>query len=138
MQSVKSKLFLLDYEATIGPSIAILNKSIMESGFNIGVKSAESRKKRRDGALENNMGNIIESDSVDIKEKFLVEETSFNYGKDGVLTEFENSDQENTDDDILLDKPVVFSSPLKNLVNISVRKSFALNIGLDNVVKKSA
>ncbi|KAG9294112.1 hypothetical protein G9A89_021471 [Geosiphon pyriformis] len=40
------------------------------------------------------------------------------------------------DDDILLDGPVVFLLPLKNLVNISVRKSFALNISLDNVVGK--
>ncbi|KAG9293943.1 hypothetical protein G9A89_019281 [Geosiphon pyriformis] len=101
-----AELFLLDYEATVGPSIAVLNKSIMKSGFNIGVKSAESKKKRKDDALEDNIGNrkftavkvsgdcswssetgdTTESDSVDMEEKFLVEETSFDYGEGGVVT----------------------------------------------------
>ncbi|KAG9302152.1 hypothetical protein G9A89_020586 [Geosiphon pyriformis] len=152
----------------------------MEPGFNIGVKSAESRKKKRGNALENNIGNrkfttakvssghswgsetgdTTESDSVDIKEKFLVEETSIDYREDGILAG-RNLEQipksskiltkkalskplrkidflGNDSDDIFLNKPVVFPPPLKKLVNVFVRKSFALDIGLDNVVGKSA
>ncbi|KAG9293884.1 hypothetical protein G9A89_019222 [Geosiphon pyriformis] len=136
----------------------------MESGFNIGVKLVESRKKKKSDVLENNIGSetgdTTESDSVDMEEKFLVEKTSFDYGKDGVLTSgdlkqtFKSSKiltkkalgkplgkidfLNNNDDNILLDKPLVLPLPLKNLVNVSVKKFFTLNIGLDNVVRKSA
>ncbi|KAG9286973.1 hypothetical protein G9A89_001211 [Geosiphon pyriformis] len=152
----------------------------MEPSFNISVKSVESRKKRRDGVLENNIGNrkfaaakvlsshfwgsatsdTTESDSVDMKKECLVKETSFNYGDSGAFAG-ENSEQTpksskiltkrvlekplrkinflgDNIDNIFLDKSVVFSPLLKNLVNISVRKSFALDISLDNVVEKSA
>ncbi|KAG9300565.1 hypothetical protein G9A89_000435, partial [Geosiphon pyriformis] len=44
----------------------------------------------------------------------------------------------NNIDNILSDKSVVLLSLLKNLVNVSVKKSFALDISLDNVVGKSA
>ncbi|KAG9290295.1 hypothetical protein G9A89_022271 [Geosiphon pyriformis] len=152
----------------------------MEHGFNIGVKSAKSRKKRRSGALEDNIGNkklaaakapsgcswgsktgnTTESDSVNMKEKFLVEKTSFDYRKDSILTgrDLEQTPKSskiltkkalgkplrkidflgNDSDNILLDKPVVLPPLLKNLVNVSVRKFFALDISLDNVVGKSA
>ncbi|KAG9299722.1 hypothetical protein G9A89_013082 [Geosiphon pyriformis] len=152
----------------------------LESIFNIGVKSAESRKKRRGGVLEDNIGNkkfaaakvssghswgsetgdTIESDSVDMEEECLVEETSFDY-RDGGAFAGEKSEQmpkslkiltkrafgkplrkidflDNNIDDILLDKPVVLPLSLKNLVNVSVRKFFVLNISLDNVIRKSA
>ncbi|KAG9300604.1 hypothetical protein G9A89_005204 [Geosiphon pyriformis] len=102
--------------------------------------------------------NTTKSDSIDMKEKFLVEETSFNYEKNGALTS-EDSEQtpksskiqtkkalskplgkinflDDNGDDILLDKSVVLPFPLKNLVNVSVRKSFALNIGLNKVAGK--
>ncbi|KAG9285605.1 hypothetical protein G9A89_009245 [Geosiphon pyriformis] len=65
-----SKPFLHDYEATVGPSIVVLNKSIMEPGFNI--SNSET-------------GNTTESESVNIKEKFLVKKTSFDYGEDGII-----------------------------------------------------
>ncbi|KAG9302918.1 hypothetical protein G9A89_022335 [Geosiphon pyriformis] len=152
----------------------------MESSFNISVKSAESKKKRRSDALKDNIGNrkftatkvpsshswgsktddIIESDSVNMEKKFLVEETSFDYGEGDI---FAGEDLEQTpkslkiltkralgkplgkidflgndSDNILLDKSVVLPPPLRNLVNISVKKSFAIDIGLDNVVGKSA
>ncbi|KAG9288121.1 hypothetical protein G9A89_017716 [Geosiphon pyriformis] len=152
----------------------------MEFSFNIGVKSAESRKKRRGGALKDNIGNrkfvvakvlsshswslkasnTTESDSVDMEEKCLIEETSFDHGDDRAFAR-ENSEQtpkslkiltkralgkplgkinflDDNINNILLDKSVVLFSPLKNLVNISVRKSFALDISLDNIVRKCA
>ncbi|KAG9291983.1 hypothetical protein G9A89_017882 [Geosiphon pyriformis] len=161
-----TRLFL----TTIGPSIAVLNRFIMKPSFNIGVKSAKSRKKRRGGALEDNIGNrkfaaakvssghswssktsdTTKSNSVDMEEKCLVEETSFDHGDSGAFAG-ENSEQTpksskiltkrvlekplgkinflgNDLDDILLDKSVVLFSPLKNLVNVSlmiVRKLFS-------------
>ncbi|KAG9286494.1 hypothetical protein G9A89_014660 [Geosiphon pyriformis] len=92
---------MLDYKATIGPSIAVLNKSIIEPSFNIGVKSAESKKKRRSGVLEDNIGNkkftaakvssshswssetgnTTEFNSVNMEKECLVEETSFDFGE---------------------------------------------------------
>ncbi|KAG9307490.1 hypothetical protein G9A89_017320 [Geosiphon pyriformis] len=151
----------------------------MEPGFNIGVKSAESRKKRRDGVLEDNIGSrklaaakmlsshswgfetddTTESDSVDMEKECLVEETSFDHGNGGAFAG-EKSEQisksskiltkkalgkplkkinflGNDIDNILSDKPVVLSPLLKNLVNVSVRKFFALDISLNNVVRKS-
>ncbi|KAG9297365.1 hypothetical protein G9A89_009449 [Geosiphon pyriformis] len=40
------------------------------------------------------------------------------------------------DNDIFLNAPVFFSLPLKNLVNVSVKKNFALDIGLNKVAEK--
>ncbi|KAG9294840.1 hypothetical protein G9A89_008532 [Geosiphon pyriformis] len=120
----------------------------MESGSSISIKPSSKT------------GNTIESDSVDIKEKFLIEKTSFNYGKDDIFTGG-NSEQtlksskiqtkrtlgkllgkidflDNDDNDVLLDNLVVFSSPLMNLVNVLVRKFFAMNIKLDKVAGKSS
>ncbi|KAG9302032.1 hypothetical protein G9A89_021076 [Geosiphon pyriformis] len=151
----------------------------MEPSFNIGVKSAEFRKKRKGGVLENNIGNrkfaaakvsnscswdsetsdTTESDSVDIEKECLIEKTSFDYEDSRAFAE-ENSEQilkslkiltkkalgkplgkinflDDDIDNIFLDKPVVFPPPQKNLVNVSVRKFFALDISLDNVVKNS-
>ncbi|KAG9299197.1 hypothetical protein G9A89_013845 [Geosiphon pyriformis] len=56
-------------------------------------------------------GNTTESDSVDIEEKFLVEETSFNYGKSDILAALGKPLEKidflgNDDNDILLDKSV--------------------------------
>ncbi|KAG9286756.1 hypothetical protein G9A89_012306 [Geosiphon pyriformis] len=93
---------------------------------------------------------------VDMEKECLVKETSFDYGKGGTFTgrdsdhtpkssktqtkraldkplrkiNFLNDD----DNNIFLDKPVVLPPLLKNLVNISVHKSFALDIGLDKVI----
>ncbi|KAG9289004.1 hypothetical protein G9A89_015553 [Geosiphon pyriformis] len=41
-------------------------------------------------------------------------------------------------DDAFLDVPLVFPPPLKNLVTVSVRKFFAMNIGLNKVAGKSS
>ncbi|KAG9295881.1 hypothetical protein G9A89_006620 [Geosiphon pyriformis] len=137
----------------------------MESGSNVGVKPVEFRKKKRGGALKDSIGNkkitammpsghfwrsktgnTTKSDSVNMEEKFLVKKTSFNYGESSAFTS-ENSEQtpkrkidflSDDGNDIFLDKLVVFSPLLKNLVNVSVRKSFTLDISLDNVVGNSA
>ncbi|KAG9297753.1 hypothetical protein G9A89_011268 [Geosiphon pyriformis] len=152
----------------------------MEPGFNIGVKSAESRKKKKGGVLEDNIGNkkfiaakvsssyfwdsktgnTTKSDSVDMEEECLVEEISFNHGDDKAFAG-ENLEQtpkslkilikkilgkplkkinflDDDINDIFLDKPVVFPPSFKNLVNVSVKKSFTLNINLENIVGKSA
>ncbi|KAG9286677.1 hypothetical protein G9A89_012227 [Geosiphon pyriformis] len=105
-------------------------------------------------------GNITESNSVNIKEECLVEETSVDYGKRSLFIEgnssqtpkdprlvtkkaldmllekinFLNNDDNN---DIFLNIPVVLSPSLKNLVNVSVWKSFAMNIELDKMARKS-
>ncbi|KAG9287247.1 hypothetical protein G9A89_008877 [Geosiphon pyriformis] len=77
---------------------------VKSSGSESGFKAVLSRKKRRGGVLENNAGaeegsakvqsgrswgsetgDTTESDSVDMEEECLVEETSFDYGEGGVL-----------------------------------------------------
>ncbi|KAG9292063.1 hypothetical protein G9A89_017963 [Geosiphon pyriformis] len=125
----------------------------MESGSNVGVKLVEFKKKRRSGALEDSVGNRKIVAITDMEEKFLVKETSFDYGEGSAFTG-RNSEQtpkslkiqtkralgkllgkidflSNNDNNIFLDKSVILSSPLKNLVNVSVHKSFALDIGLN-------
>ncbi|KAG9295837.1 hypothetical protein G9A89_009066 [Geosiphon pyriformis] len=111
------------------------------------------------GFWESEARDTTKFDNIDIEEKFLVEETSVDYGERDFLEEKNNNqtpkkpkivtkqalgkllDKINflgsNDNNILLDGPVVFPPLLKNLVNISVRKSFALDINLDNVVGKS-
>ncbi|KAG9295669.1 hypothetical protein G9A89_002987 [Geosiphon pyriformis] len=153
----------------------------MKPNFNIGVKSAESRKKRRSGVLEDNIGNrkfaaakmssdhswssktsdTTKFDSVDMEKECLVEKTSFDFGENGatVNRDLEQTpkslkiqtkkafgkllgkinflgDNDNDNDDIFLDKPVVLPPSLENLINVSVKKFFALDISLDNVVRK--
>ncbi|KAG9298883.1 hypothetical protein G9A89_015904 [Geosiphon pyriformis] len=105
-------------------------------------------------------GDITEPNSVNIEKECLVEETSFDYGdsKAFIGEDLEQTPKSlktitkrvlgkllgkinflgNGNDDILLNKPMVFPPLLKNLVNVSVRKFFALDISLDNVIEKSA
>ncbi|KAG9307301.1 hypothetical protein G9A89_017129 [Geosiphon pyriformis] len=95
-----------------------------------------------------------------MEEEYLVEETSLDYGEKGVLTNRDhnstpkrpsiittkalgkplgkiNFSGHNDNDNVLLDTPLELPSPLKNLFPVSVRRSFALDIGLDKVIKKS-
>ncbi|KAG9301547.1 hypothetical protein G9A89_008399 [Geosiphon pyriformis] len=81
-----------------------MKKTLKNSGSDTGFKFVKSKKKRRNGVLEDGtsnrkisaeklgshlwsfeIGNTTESDSVDMKEECLVEETSFDYGKNSVL-----------------------------------------------------
>ncbi|KAG9288445.1 hypothetical protein G9A89_015651 [Geosiphon pyriformis] len=106
-------------------------------------------------------GNTTESKSIDMEKECLVEETSFDFGKGSALAGG-NHDQTPTslkvktkkalgkplrkidfskksdDNSILSDAPLELPSPLKNLVNVLVRKSFALDIGLDKVASNSS
>ncbi|KAG9296126.1 hypothetical protein G9A89_011979 [Geosiphon pyriformis] len=105
-------------------------------------------------------GDITESESINMEKECLVEETSFDYGENGAIAD-EKHDQTpkepgtitktalgkplkkinfsnlDVDDNVLLDAFLKLPSSLKNLVLVSVRKSFALDIGLDKVVEKS-
>ncbi|KAG9286714.1 hypothetical protein G9A89_012264 [Geosiphon pyriformis] len=101
-------------------------------------------------------GNTTKSDSVDMEEEYLVEETSFDYGDDKALT---GGDSEQTpksskiltkkalgkplgkinfldkdSNDILLDILLTLPLFLKTLVDVPVRKSFVLDIGLDKII----
>ncbi|KAG9286845.1 hypothetical protein G9A89_012395 [Geosiphon pyriformis] len=90
---------------TIGCSIAVMKKTAKVSGSNNGFRPVLSRKKRRGGILKNGSGgekvgskvqnsclwssetgDTTESNSINIEKKCLIEETSFNYGKDSALT----------------------------------------------------
>ncbi|KAG9284124.1 hypothetical protein G9A89_022898 [Geosiphon pyriformis] len=141
-----------------------MKKTTKDSGFNDGFRSVLPRKKKRSGILENGSGgsetgDTTESESIDMEKKCLVEETSFNYGKGSAFV-VGNPNQTPTgskirttkmlskplgkinfllndnDNDVLLDTLLELPPSVKNLVNISVRKSFALNIGLDKITEK--
>ncbi|KAG9304652.1 hypothetical protein G9A89_020216 [Geosiphon pyriformis] len=120
-------------------------------GRNIGLKV------RNSCSWGSETGNTTKSDSIDMEEKCVVEKTSFNYGEDDALTgedfnqtptgsrvktkkalskplgkiNFLLSSDEN---DVFLDTLLELLLLLKNLVNISVHKSFALDIGLDKMI----
>ncbi|KAG9306819.1 hypothetical protein G9A89_005720 [Geosiphon pyriformis] len=157
-----------------------MKKTAKVSGSESGFKVVVSRKKRKEGALAEDVdnrrvaaevpggclwgsetGDTTESESVDMEEECLVEETSFDYGEGGALAggdydqmptsskvktkkalgkllEKIDFSKDGSNDGILLDAPLELPSPMKNLVNIPVRKSFALNIGLDKVASKSS
>ncbi|KAG9284890.1 hypothetical protein G9A89_003813 [Geosiphon pyriformis] len=111
--------------------------------------------------LGSETGNTTKSESIDMEKECLIEETSFDYGKGGALAEKDlnqtltglkvktkktlgkplgkiNFSSSNVDDDVLLNAPLELPLFLKNLVNVSVCKSFALDIGLDKVGGKSS
>ncbi|KAG9290246.1 hypothetical protein G9A89_022222 [Geosiphon pyriformis] len=111
------------------------------------------------GSWGSEAGNTTKSDSVDMEKEFLIEETSVDYGESDLLKEKDinqtpkgpkvvtkqalgkslgkiNFLGNNDDDNVLLGGHLELPPPLKNLVNVSVRKSFALNIGLKKVIGK--
>ncbi|KAG9284983.1 hypothetical protein G9A89_009793 [Geosiphon pyriformis] len=106
-------------------------------------------------------GNTTESESVNMEEECLVEKTSFDYDEGGALAGGNydwmpmsskvrtkktlgkplgkiDFSKDGSDDGVLSDAPLELPPSMKNLVNIPVRKSFALNIGLDKVAGKSS
>ncbi|KAG9287184.1 hypothetical protein G9A89_001592 [Geosiphon pyriformis] len=144
-----------------------MKKIVKDSGSDEDFKPVLPRKKRKNGALEENVGDKkssvkeLSGYSIDMEEKCLVEKTSLDYDENGILA---NRDPDQTlkgpgiktkkalgkplgkidfanygnIDDILSNSLLELPPPLKNLVNISVRKLFALDIGLDKVVGKSS
>ncbi|KAG9291575.1 hypothetical protein G9A89_021994 [Geosiphon pyriformis] len=176
LYSVVCKDFVLSEwykKATVGPSVVIMKKIVEKSGSNGGIKLVLSRKKKKGVALkeavggkgvltkDSETGDTTKSESINMEEKCLVEETSFDYGKSGTIADEEhdqmpkgpsvktkkaldkplrkiNFSSLDVDNDILLNAPLELPSLLKDLVLVSVRKSFALDIGLDKVVGKSS
>ncbi|KAG9301490.1 hypothetical protein G9A89_008342 [Geosiphon pyriformis] len=146
-----------------------MKKATKVSGSEDGFKTVMSRKKKKGGVLaesvDNREGfevsNTTESDSVDMEEECLVEETSFDCGEGGALIGGDldqmpkglrvitrkalgkplgkiNFLDVDDNDDVLLDARLVLPPSLKNLVNVSVRKSFALDLDLKVVEGNSA
>ncbi|KAG9294179.1 hypothetical protein G9A89_021538 [Geosiphon pyriformis] len=101
----KSKLFF-DYEATVGPVIAVIKKTIKVSGSEGGFKVVVLRKKKKEGVLTESIdnrgvaaeapgaclwssetNNTTESENIDIEKECLVEEISIDYGESGAFME---------------------------------------------------
>ncbi|KAG9291432.1 hypothetical protein G9A89_021851 [Geosiphon pyriformis] len=149
-----------------------MKKTIKVSGSESGFKMVVSRKKKKEGVLTESInnreiaaeapGDTIESKSIDMKKKCLVEETSVDYGESGAFME-EDPNQTpkslhvktkkvlekplgvidygnvNTDDDVLDDSFLLPPSlPIKPFIQVSVCKSFALNIDLMAIAEKSS
>ncbi|KAG9298571.1 hypothetical protein G9A89_004279 [Geosiphon pyriformis] len=136
-----------------------MKKTIKAFGSEGGFKAVVSRKKKKEGVLKENIDNkgnsdTIESESINIKKKCLVEETSVDYDDNGPFAG-EDPDQTpkglhvktkkmlgkplgvinyNTVDaeNDVLDDSLLFPSPLsvKSSVQVPVYKSFTLDIDL--------
>ncbi|KAG9299298.1 hypothetical protein G9A89_013946 [Geosiphon pyriformis] len=112
-----------------------------------------------DGKGGSETGDTTKSKSIDMEKECLVKETSFDYGESGIIADKKHDQMSkgpgtttkmalgkplgkinfsnlNVDDNILLDAPLELLPPLKNLVPVSVKKFFALDIGLNKVVGK--
>ncbi|KAG9297731.1 hypothetical protein G9A89_011246 [Geosiphon pyriformis] len=113
------------------------------------------------GSWGSEAGDTSESNSVNMEEEFLIKETSVDYGERNFL-EGKDINQtpkglkvvtkqalgkslgkinflgNNDNNNVLLDGLLELFPPLKNLVNVSVRKLFALDIELEKVTGKSA
>ncbi|KAG9306729.1 hypothetical protein G9A89_004438 [Geosiphon pyriformis] len=95
-----------------------MKKAIKVSGSSDSFRCVLLKKKKRGGVLENGSdnknigpksletGDTTESESINMKEKCLVEETSFNYGKSSAFAE-RNSNQTPTGSKIKTKKALV-------------------------------
>ncbi|KAG9296510.1 hypothetical protein G9A89_015102 [Geosiphon pyriformis] len=106
-------------------------------------------------------GDTTESESIDMEKECLVEETSFDFGEGGALAGGDHDQtpmsskvktkkalgkllrkidfsKDNDGDSILSDALLKLPPPLKSLVNVSIRKLFMLDIGLDKVASNSS
>ncbi|KAG9295414.1 hypothetical protein G9A89_013443 [Geosiphon pyriformis] len=135
-------------------------------------KDIVSRKKRKGGVLKNGAaqkmvggfwgseaGDTTKSNSVDMKEEFLIEKTSVDYGEGDFLKERNITPKgpkvvtkqalgksldkinflgDDNNGDVLLGGHLELPPSLRNLVNVPVHKSFALDIGLEKVTGKSS
>ncbi|KAG9291058.1 hypothetical protein G9A89_012930 [Geosiphon pyriformis] len=158
-----------------------MKKTAKVSGSESGFKVVASRKKRKGDMLEESIdnkevaakalgtcswgsetGNTTESESIDMEEECLVEETSVDYNDDGTFVDGDpgqtpkglhvktkkmlgklldviNYDTVDVEDDMLDDSlllPPFF--PVKPSIQVPVRKSFTLDIDLVAVVGKSS
>ncbi|KAG9284354.1 hypothetical protein G9A89_023611 [Geosiphon pyriformis] len=124
-----------------------------------GVLKDSSSGKKESRSWGSETRDTTESKSVDIEEECLVEETSFDYGEGGALAggDYDQTPMSskvktkkalgkplgkidfskgNDDDSVFSDAPLKLPLLIKNLVNIPVKKSFTLDIGLDKVTGK--
>ncbi|KAG9284131.1 hypothetical protein G9A89_022905 [Geosiphon pyriformis] len=150
-----------------------MKKTVKVSGSESGFKTVASKKKKKEGVLAEGVnnkgvaaevsetGDTTESESINMEEECLVEETSFDYGEGGALAGGDYNQmsmnskvktkkalgkplgkidfsKNSNDDGVLSDAPLELSPPMKNLVNVPVRKLFVLDIGLDKVAGKSS
>ncbi|KAG9307263.1 hypothetical protein G9A89_017091 [Geosiphon pyriformis] len=158
-----------------------MKKTIKASGFEGGFKTVASRKKRKGGVLEESIDNkrvvakalgahswgsetddTMESESIDMEEECLVEETSVDYDDNSTFTERDpdqtpkglrvktkkvlgkpldviDYDTVNAEDDVLDDSLFLSPSlPVKLSIQVPVRKSFTLDIDLVAVAGKSS
>ncbi|KAG9284684.1 hypothetical protein G9A89_003644 [Geosiphon pyriformis] len=158
-----------------------MKKTIKVSGSEGGFKTVVSRKKRKGSVLEESIdnkgvvakalgvcswgfetGNTMESESIDMKEECLVEETSVDYNEYGTFAGGDldqtpkdlcvktkkvlgkplgviDYDTVDTEDDILDDSLFLLSSlPVKLSIQVPVCKSFTLDIDLVVVAGKSS
>ncbi|KAG9304673.1 hypothetical protein G9A89_021453 [Geosiphon pyriformis] len=178
-----SKPFLFEYKAAVGGGISVIKGSKKKSLSGTAVVNSSSRKKCKGGLLKepvkivgvsagaassnlvrHESGNITKLESVDIGEKYLIEETSFQLeskresggndieatpkGPKRIVTKrvlgkpLSTIDfgRKSNDDDDVLDNSILLLPPLllKPSIQISVCKSFALNIDLVAVSGKSS
>ncbi|KAG9284002.1 hypothetical protein G9A89_005331 [Geosiphon pyriformis] len=150
IQYNKTKPFF-DFETTIGPIIAVIKKTIKGSGSEDGFKTVALRKKREGGVLKKSIDNkgvvakapgvclwssetsdTMESESIDMEKKCLVEETSVNYGKSGSFAE---GDPDHIPKGLRVKTRKCWESRWPS-IQVSVCKSFALDIDLMAVAEK--
>ncbi|KAG9294221.1 hypothetical protein G9A89_021580 [Geosiphon pyriformis] len=114
----------------VGPSIAVMKGVVKDSGFGGDFRPVLPRKKRKGNALEKNVGNkersAKEPSGIKIKKALGKPLRKINFTSYGDMN------------DVLSDGFLELPLSLKNLVNVSVQKSFALDIRLDKVAEKSS
>ncbi|KAG9307197.1 hypothetical protein G9A89_017025 [Geosiphon pyriformis] len=148
---------LSDRVATVGSVIAVMKKATKVSSSEGGFKMVASRKKRKGGVLaesvdnsevadkalgnrswNSEMSDTTESESIDMEEECLVEETSVDYGENGA---FAKGDPDQTPKSLRVKTKKVLGKPLSvidygtvdvdnDVLDVSVHKSFALDIDL--------
>ncbi|KAG9292463.1 hypothetical protein G9A89_002947 [Geosiphon pyriformis] len=134
-----------NYEATVGPVIAVIKKTLKSTGSDSGFKAVVLRKKRKGDVLEESIdnsgvaaeapgacswgfetGDTTESESIDIEEECLIEKTSVNYGESSTFME---EDPNQTPKSLHIKTKKVLKKPLN---------FFALDIDFVIITEKSS
>ncbi|KAG9296529.1 hypothetical protein G9A89_015121 [Geosiphon pyriformis] len=140
-----------NYFLTSRPLLALRKSIALDESVGVGVVST---KLSNIHSWRSETGNTTKSESIDIKEECLVEETSFDYGENSALANIDPNQMPKTlnkplgiinyaagsGDDDVLNESALFPPPLpiKPSVQISVHKSFALDIDLISIAGKSS
>ncbi|KAG9288119.1 hypothetical protein G9A89_017714 [Geosiphon pyriformis] len=135
------------FGAIVGLNIVIIKKVVKESGSEENIDGKEVPTKMPSGHLwSSETSNTTEFKSIDIKEECLVKKPALTMmpkepsvktkkALDKSLKKIDFSSR-NNNNDVFLNALLELPPPLKNLITVSVRKFFALDIGLDKVVGK--